>query len=60
MMRWASNHAPFSIGTGLAAGLAIPGPAIIEERECTIFVGPDATANVHESGMLIITLEGAQ
>ena len=44
----------------LAAGLAIPGPAIIEERECTIFVGPDATANVHESGMLIITLEGAQ
>ena len=44
----------------LAAGQAISGPAVIEERECTIFVGSDATAKVDESGMLIITLEGTQ
>lgn len=41
----------------LAAGQTIPGPAIIEESESTIVVGPRAHIAVHENGNLIMHIE---
>jgi len=41
----------------LPAGEAIAGPAIVEESESTLVVGPDATMQVDGSGNLIVELE---
>ena len=38
----------------MSAGAQIEGPAIVEERESTTVIGPDATARVPEDGSLII------
>jgi N-methylhydantoinase A len=38
----------------MSVGAQIEGPAIVEERESTTVVGPDATARVAEDGSLII------
>jgi N-methylhydantoinase A len=40
----------------LIPGASIVGPALIEERESTIVVGPSATATLDESGHLLVTL----
>ena len=40
----------------LFPGAAIPGPAIVEERESTIVVGEDATATVDEFGFVWIDM----
>lgn len=40
---------------GLVPGSEIRGPAVIEEREATTYVGPDEAARVHDSGALEIT-----
>ena len=40
----------------LAAGWTIAGPAIVEEDESTLVVGPDATIRVDASGNLIVDL----
>jgi N-methylhydantoinase A len=40
----------------LPAGFTLDGPAVIEERESTLIVGPGGRIKVHESGSLIITL----
>jgi N-methylhydantoinase A len=38
----------------MAVGMTVDGPAIVEERESTTVVGPDATARVAEDGSLIM------
>jgi N-methylhydantoinase A/oxoprolinase/acetone carboxylase beta subunit len=40
----------------LAAGVELPGPAIIEERESTLVVGEDAAARVDEHGFIWMRL----
>ena len=40
----------------LAPGTAIPGPAIIEERESTIVIGEQASGNIDEHGFVWIDL----
>jgi len=40
----------------LPVGATCPGPAIVEERECTVVVGPGAQANVDEEQNLMIRL----
>ena len=40
----------------LAAGQAIPGPAIVEERESTVIVGPGAQCCVDEQWNLMVEL----
>ncbi|MBI4278834.1 MAG: hydantoinase/oxoprolinase family protein, partial [Armatimonadetes bacterium] len=40
----------------LAAGTAFGGPAIVEERECTIVVGPSSRARVDAHGFLFMDL----
>jgi N-methylhydantoinase A len=40
----------------LAPGIVLPGPAIIEERECTIVAGPSATIRVDRFGMVFLDL----
>ncbi len=42
---------------GLAAGTRFAGPAVIEERESTVVVGPDATVTVDPHLNLIIDIE---
>lgn len=42
----------------LPAGFACPGPAIIEERECTTVAGPSATVSVGSDGTLFLDLPG--
>lgn len=42
----------------LALGQTVAGPAIVEERETTIFVLPGWTLSVHETGSLIATRTG--
>jgi N-methylhydantoinase A len=44
----------------LAAGTAFAGPAVIEERECTCVVGPDASISVDWFMNLIIDLSPTQ
>ena len=39
----------------LAPGVEISGPAVVEEPESTLIVGPDARFRVHESGTLIVS-----
>ena len=43
----------------LAAGTAIEGPALVEERESTCVIGPGETARVDDVGNLIAELETA-
>ncbi|MBI2291155.1 MAG: hydantoinase/oxoprolinase family protein, partial [Betaproteobacteria bacterium] len=44
----------------LAPGTQIKGPAIIEESESTVVVGPGAQVTVDETGNLVMRLEGKQ
>ena len=37
---------------GLAAGTEVTGPAVVEEPEATVWIGPDERAVVHSSGAL--------
>jgi len=41
----------------LRSGNAFDGPAIIEERESTVVIGPAGRANVNERGNLVVTLQ---
>jgi N-methylhydantoinase A/oxoprolinase/acetone carboxylase beta subunit len=41
----------------LGRGTRLEGPALVEERECTTFVGPGASAAVDEWGNLIMEME---
>ena len=40
----------------LASGAAIPGPALIEERESTCVIGPGDTARVDSHHNLVVEL----
>ncbi|WP_198411766.1 hydantoinase/oxoprolinase family protein [Microvirga flavescens] len=40
----------------LAPEMAFPGPAIIEERECTVVVGPSGNVRIDEYGSIFIDL----
>lgn len=42
----------------LPVDVAIPGPAILLQKDSTTVVPPNCTARVHASGSIIITLEG--
>ena len=42
---------------GLEPGAAIDGPAIVEERESTVFVGPEARCAIDEHLNLVMSLE---
>lgn len=46
--------------SALAAGDRIVGPAIIEERESTVVIGSGDVLMVHESGCLIIEINGSE
>jgi N-methylhydantoinase A len=52
------EQTPVYTRSALATGTVVCGPAIIEEVESTTVVGPDASAQVHASGGLILRLEG--
>jgi N-methylhydantoinase A len=41
---------------GISPGARVAGPAIIEERECSIFVGPEASAVIDPSGTIVMTV----
>ena len=41
---------------GLERGATVSGPAIVEERESTVFVGPDATCTIDEHLNLVMSL----
>ena len=41
---------------GLPVGESFQGPAVVEERECTVVIGPGATASVDAEQNLVITL----
>ncbi|HEV8712481.1 MAG TPA: hydantoinase/oxoprolinase family protein [Candidatus Binatia bacterium] len=40
----------------LPVGASFSGPAVVEERECTVVIGPDAHVNVDEEQNLVIML----
>jgi N-methylhydantoinase A len=40
----------------LAPGAVLEGPAIVEERESTLVIGPDAVARVDERWSLVVEL----
>src|SRR5262245_41744413 len=40
----------------LAAGQSFDGPAIVEERESTLLIGPDASFEQHPTGNIVVTL----
>ena len=40
----------------LAAGTALRGPAIVEERESTLVIGPNAAISVDTYGTLVVKL----
>ena len=42
---------------GLEPGAAVDGPAIVEERESTVFVGPDARCTIDDHLNLVMSLE---
>ena len=42
----------------LASGVTISGPALVEERECTVFIGPGATASIDEFGSILMRMDG--
>jgi N-methylhydantoinase A len=41
----------------LLAGTTIHGPAVIEERECSIFLGPTASAVIDATGTVVMNLD---
>jgi len=41
----------------LPVGATLTGPAVIEERECTVVIGPGARADVDEEQNLVITVD---
>jgi N-methylhydantoinase A len=41
---------------GLSIGVSFPGPAVVEERECTVVIGSGATASIDEEQNLVIQL----
>ncbi len=43
----------------LAAGMTFPGPAVVEERDSTAVIGPNATVTVDVYANLIVTLQHA-
>ena len=43
----------------LPVGETFPGPAVVEERECTVVIGARATASIDREQNLVITLQGA-
>lgn len=53
----AYRSTPVYMRARLRAGQSIPGPAIIEESESTIVVGPRGRIVVHESGNLLMHIE---
>ena len=40
----------------LIAGLAVQGPALLQEKECAIYVGPGASAQLDEQGNILMEL----
>jgi N-methylhydantoinase A len=44
----------------LPVGAKVRGPAVVEEKESTLVVGPGAMCEVHASGSLVITLPAAE
>ncbi|WP_237213139.1 hydantoinase/oxoprolinase family protein [Falsiroseomonas oryziterrae] len=42
----------------LAHGITYPGPAVVEERESTTVIGPDASFTLDAQGNLVISIEG--
>jgi N-methylhydantoinase A len=42
---------------GLAPGMKLVGPAVVEERESTIVIGPDARASVDAYRNLVIDID---
>jgi N-methylhydantoinase A len=40
----------------LPTGVVFPGPAVVEERECTVVIGVNAQASVSDDLNLVITL----
>ena len=44
----------------LGSGMRISGPAVVEERECTIVAGPSSTMRLDEFGTLFIDLRPAE
>jgi N-methylhydantoinase A len=42
----------------LAPGQSVTGPALVQERESTVVVGPSAQAAADDLGNLIVTLDG--
>ncbi|MEZ4837225.1 MAG: hypothetical protein R2873_35375 [Caldilineaceae bacterium] len=40
----------------LAAGMTFPGPAVVEEKDSTAVIGPNATVLVDANSNLIVTL----
>jgi N-methylhydantoinase A len=49
---------PVHARAGLAPGARVPGPALIEENESTVVVGPSATVWVDEHGNLVMRVNG--
>ena len=50
-------HCPVFDRYGLEPGATVNGPAIVEERESTVFVGPDARCTIDEHLNLVMSLE---
>jgi N-methylhydantoinase A len=44
----------------LGAGTAMQGPAVLEERESTVIIGPGSSCEVDGSGSLVVTLPGKE
>ncbi|MCC6531563.1 MAG: hydantoinase/oxoprolinase family protein [Burkholderiales bacterium] len=44
----------------LPVGARLDGPALVEERESTLVLGPGAVCEVHASGSLVVTLPAAE
>jgi N-methylhydantoinase A len=44
----------------LGAGTAMQGPAVLEERESTVIIGPGSSCEVDGSASLVVTLPGKE
>ncbi|KAB8310127.1 hydantoinase/oxoprolinase family protein [Erwinia endophytica] len=42
----------------LVTGVAVQGPALLQEKECAIYVGPGASAQLDEQGNILMELNG--
>jgi hypothetical protein len=40
----------------LVTGVAVMGPALLQEKECAIYVGPGASAQLDEQGNILMEL----